>query len=960
MSTLGNIIWLIFGGPIAGFCWLLCGVLMVLTIIGIPYARSCFVIAKFSFLPFGRELIKRDELSGQGDLGTGIFGMIANVIWIVFFGWSLALVHLLAAGFNAITIVGIPFALQHLKLAAVCFAPVGKTVVKRHLAEAAWMHNAQAQLQQIRSKSPTYYEPQQNLRRIAHGEASVQSSLEASPQRLLPVPMFTVARGEQTFGEFTASDIRQHLSTGLLVETDWFWNQEAYEWQAIGRLSNAQSLPPRLLLEAPSEVGRCGACGMVRAHRSGCPNGHENQEDQTARNQPDDYLPASPKLFKRLSSKVCRDCGHEVSPFAPTCPNCDRKLKMGLDGMLATGVAIIAVVGVVVVLCGMSLLWSILPQTGHVVRSSKVTPTQATSSAPTVPPTPRVAEAKAQPEEIMSPHALATAAPAPETPPGLDTHARDLQASSLPQVDPSTDPNFPTQVTIKRRTSTTEPDAPGDVEVIYRGGTWRWLTDGETSSQAKFSPQNGTIGWVVNEAPSHRPGDGYVMSYEVRPRHKLVLFRAGKIVGTLQSKLIIIENWSFEDNGTKVALCCRQSHGPALFEVFDVESGSLLATAAEDNLPQPSWTAAALPTPSALSSPGAFPPGSLQPPRSVVECFYSWYFYQVRHGQSPWLAGELSKRPEISHGFAVRLENAKEPEPGNDPIFASAEVPVRQEVTDARVNGFDATVAVRLAYTDTSRFVNVRVIRANEGEPWQIDDVQPVLAANPAPTPENAFAEHAATLRRIAVAEARLNDTYAQLRGRLNERQRAVLKQEEVAWIKRKDAVPAGTVQRADIIDQRTSELLHWEEPPANAINAQLLQYLPPKTREQAALKLTESFMDAGVKSALPPLAETPLTKNLTRTQLRQKIMANMRHDPRAYIEDVMTIKGLIEICGKPSYTVAMAGGDYFAKLNPQMPKGPGESWYWNCLDGRFKVNVDVQRGYVVSLAPDLLPGQLY
>jgi uncharacterized membrane protein YccF (DUF307 family) len=234
MSTIGNLIWLICGGILAGLIWLIVGALMICTIIGIPYARACFVIAKFNFLPFGRELIKRDELRARSDLGTGALGLIANVIWILLFGWWIALLHLFAAGFSAITIVGIPFALQHLKLAAVCFAPVGRTVVKKHLAEAAWMHNAQTQLQQIRSNFSEQGQYEQSNQHLT-GRSSASHDLgdTSSKPRPFELTKLIVARGDQTLGEFTEPEIQGHISTGFLIDTDWFWNSEKSEWQAI-------------------------------------------------------------------------------------------------------------------------------------------------------------------------------------------------------------------------------------------------------------------------------------------------------------------------------------------------------------------------------------------------------------------------------------------------------------------------------------------------------------------------------------------------------------------------------------------------------------------------------------------------------------------------------------------------------------------------------------------------------
>jgi uncharacterized membrane protein YccF (DUF307 family) len=107
----------------------LAGVIMALTIVGLPWARSCFMIARYTFWPFGYDLVSRDELTGQHDLGTGTLGTIGNVIWFVLAGWWLAVSHLtLAVGF-AVSIIGIPFAWAHVKLAMASLFPVGKTVV---------------------------------------------------------------------------------------------------------------------------------------------------------------------------------------------------------------------------------------------------------------------------------------------------------------------------------------------------------------------------------------------------------------------------------------------------------------------------------------------------------------------------------------------------------------------------------------------------------------------------------------------------------------------------------------------------------------------------------------------------------------------------------------------------------------------------------------------------------------
>ena len=137
MRTIGNLIWFIFGGVFMGLAWCFFGLLAFLSIVGIPWGRSCFVMAGFSFFPFGKEAIARDELTLSEDIGTGGLGMLGNIIWFIFAGFWLALGHVLSAIACFITIIGIPFSLQHLKLASISIAPVGKTVVTKELAAAA-------------------------------------------------------------------------------------------------------------------------------------------------------------------------------------------------------------------------------------------------------------------------------------------------------------------------------------------------------------------------------------------------------------------------------------------------------------------------------------------------------------------------------------------------------------------------------------------------------------------------------------------------------------------------------------------------------------------------------------------------------------------------------------------------------------------------------------------------------
>ncbi len=119
MSCLGNIIWFIFGGLIGGITWCLAGILWCITIIGIPIGLQCFKFASLSFAPFGKDVVYRT---------TGI-NFIVNIIWLIVSGIPLALGHLISALFLCITIVGIPFAAQSLKLARLALMPFGAEIV---------------------------------------------------------------------------------------------------------------------------------------------------------------------------------------------------------------------------------------------------------------------------------------------------------------------------------------------------------------------------------------------------------------------------------------------------------------------------------------------------------------------------------------------------------------------------------------------------------------------------------------------------------------------------------------------------------------------------------------------------------------------------------------------------------------------------------------------------------------
>jgi uncharacterized membrane protein YccF (DUF307 family) len=129
LPLLLNILWILFGGFWMAAGWVLAAVIMAITIIGLPWARAAFNIAGYTLLPFGQRAVRRDLVTGQHDIGTGLLGLIGNVIWLILAGWWLALGHLLTAIALAITIVGIPFAWAHLKLAGIALWPIGKVIV---------------------------------------------------------------------------------------------------------------------------------------------------------------------------------------------------------------------------------------------------------------------------------------------------------------------------------------------------------------------------------------------------------------------------------------------------------------------------------------------------------------------------------------------------------------------------------------------------------------------------------------------------------------------------------------------------------------------------------------------------------------------------------------------------------------------------------------------------------------
>ena len=119
MSIIGNLLWWIFGGILLAAAWALAGLLLCITIIGIPFGIQCIKIAFFVLWPFGQDV----EI---GNFGVG--GFLLNILWILIFGWEIAVAHLVFGLLLCVTIIGIPFGMQHFKLAKLALIPFGARI----------------------------------------------------------------------------------------------------------------------------------------------------------------------------------------------------------------------------------------------------------------------------------------------------------------------------------------------------------------------------------------------------------------------------------------------------------------------------------------------------------------------------------------------------------------------------------------------------------------------------------------------------------------------------------------------------------------------------------------------------------------------------------------------------------------------------------------------------------------
>jgi uncharacterized membrane protein YccF (DUF307 family) len=119
MSLLGNLLWLIFGGFLSGLGYILGGLALCLTIVGIPFGLMSMRLGMATFAPFGKQVVERPDANSP-------LRIVFNIIWLVIFGWGIALAHLAAALLLCVTIIGIPFGIQHLKLIPLALFPFGR------------------------------------------------------------------------------------------------------------------------------------------------------------------------------------------------------------------------------------------------------------------------------------------------------------------------------------------------------------------------------------------------------------------------------------------------------------------------------------------------------------------------------------------------------------------------------------------------------------------------------------------------------------------------------------------------------------------------------------------------------------------------------------------------------------------------------------------------------------------
>ena len=121
MSVIGNIVWIIFGGLVIFLMYVVASILLCITIIGIPFGVQTLKLSMLALVPFGKEVVNKPN-------EPGCLSTIMNIIWLLVGGLCISLTHFAFGLLLAITIIGIPFALQHFKLGMLAFTPFGKEI----------------------------------------------------------------------------------------------------------------------------------------------------------------------------------------------------------------------------------------------------------------------------------------------------------------------------------------------------------------------------------------------------------------------------------------------------------------------------------------------------------------------------------------------------------------------------------------------------------------------------------------------------------------------------------------------------------------------------------------------------------------------------------------------------------------------------------------------------------------
>ncbi|MBK5922051.1 hypothetical protein CCR80_13505 [Rhodothalassium salexigens] len=129
MAFILNVLWLLLGGLMSALGWWAAALVFAVTIVGLPWAAAAFRLGLYSLWPFGTEAVDRAVVDAHG-FGVRAFNPLLNLVWFLVAGWWLALGHLAWAFLCAITIIGLPFAYAHIKLAGAALFPVGKTIVR--------------------------------------------------------------------------------------------------------------------------------------------------------------------------------------------------------------------------------------------------------------------------------------------------------------------------------------------------------------------------------------------------------------------------------------------------------------------------------------------------------------------------------------------------------------------------------------------------------------------------------------------------------------------------------------------------------------------------------------------------------------------------------------------------------------------------------------------------------------